>query len=799
MINQAYRNKVAQVESNNDPLAKNPNSTAKGRYQFVDATAQQYGITAEFGTPEYEKQEEQAFTNFSQDNYNSLEKSLERKPTYGELYLAHQQGASGAEKLLKNPDKKATEVLGLDQVLNNGGNEEMTAGEFASQWTNKFAELDEASRPIETSLDASEFSREQVIEEIKRRGLEVPEAQKKYMEEKPSSDYDFTREQIQREIKARGLTTKLRAKRAKQTVEDFESDKPPEPTLSQKVYEHAIKRNEAILDAQSRAQDIGIPAFITSTLPTLGNAVAFMGDVGFELVKSGAETISPEMVELIGDGAGWAVSKVANTPPVKYASDEYREFKQNHPLIAANVEGGVNTALFFYPTAKLATSKKVSGGDKILKQAEEKAKAGVRPAVQIDHTKRALERILKTSESNYGELLDELRSSDVLTIADVAGDEVQGLTRSLGKMKEAKNTIHGLLTQRSDEAISRVSEELTKRVSDVEAYFGNLDELAKARNAAARPLYKKAYDEALKITDERVVKFLADKRIKDAIIEAKQKYGLRLEVPDDSLEALDKAKQVLWDWESSARRAGSDGLATSYKDLRQGLVTVLDDASPTYAKARQVYEHPSKLIDAQKAGRDFSKLRPELLKKKISAMDADELQAYRIGVRDKLQEIVSKTPDGSDPAKRIFGNAEKRGQLEAVFDGSEHFGQFSKRMRDEIATFRTKQAILGGSRTDYNLASDLGFIDSVADASRRGVIDTAIDKTLNAVVSTVKKHYIGITDKNAKELAEILLDRESGIKALEQLLAKQTEFQQRAIIGSAVKNHAPFTLIDGNE
>lgn len=149
MISQEYLAKLAQVESSNNPLAKNPKSTAKGRFQFVDQTASQYGLDKyEFGTPEYEQAELEAVKTFTTDNYNSLKNSIGRSPTNGELYLAHQQGANGAKKLLTNPQAKAIEVLGRDEVLNNGGTEDMTALEFASKWTSKFSDVDEAQKDV---------------------------------------------------------------------------------------------------------------------------------------------------------------------------------------------------------------------------------------------------------------------------------------------------------------------------------------------------------------------------------------------------------------------------------------------------------------------------------------------------------------------------------------------------------------------------------------------------------------------------------------------------------------------------
>src|SRR5688572_16780640 len=137
-ITDPYLQRLAQIESGGNPLAKNPRSSAGGLFQFIDSTAGQYGLK-----PEDKFKPEKAIPaakKLTEDNAAILKKKLGRDPSPGELYLAHQQGAGGATKLLSNPQARAIDVLGKDAVLNNGGKEDMTAGEFASKWVNKFEE-----------------------------------------------------------------------------------------------------------------------------------------------------------------------------------------------------------------------------------------------------------------------------------------------------------------------------------------------------------------------------------------------------------------------------------------------------------------------------------------------------------------------------------------------------------------------------------------------------------------------------------------------------------------------------------
>lgn len=125
---------IAGIESGFNPKAKNPKSSASGLFQFIKGTAKDYGLADPFDAA----QSSDAGARLLRDNRAYLVDKLGREPTPGELYLAHQQGRAGAEKLLTNADVRAVDLVGLDQIKLNGGNENMTGGEFANIWTSKF-------------------------------------------------------------------------------------------------------------------------------------------------------------------------------------------------------------------------------------------------------------------------------------------------------------------------------------------------------------------------------------------------------------------------------------------------------------------------------------------------------------------------------------------------------------------------------------------------------------------------------------------------------------------------------------
>lgn len=125
--------RIAWLESRGNPNAQNDKSSAGGLFQFIDSTAAAYGVANKMDAG----QSADGAARLLRDNRNALVKTLGREPTVGELYLAHQQGLGGAQRLLAHPDEKATRIVGPAAVKLNGGNADMTAREFANMWIKK--------------------------------------------------------------------------------------------------------------------------------------------------------------------------------------------------------------------------------------------------------------------------------------------------------------------------------------------------------------------------------------------------------------------------------------------------------------------------------------------------------------------------------------------------------------------------------------------------------------------------------------------------------------------------------------
>ena len=123
-----------QIESGSGANLYNPLSKAAGGFQFIPSTAKQYGLKDPYDLA----QSAEAAAKLAADNRAALQKGGIEDPTAAQLYLAHQQGAGGANKLLSGTDTKAADLVGKNAVIWNSGNVGMTGYDFANKIMSKF-------------------------------------------------------------------------------------------------------------------------------------------------------------------------------------------------------------------------------------------------------------------------------------------------------------------------------------------------------------------------------------------------------------------------------------------------------------------------------------------------------------------------------------------------------------------------------------------------------------------------------------------------------------------------------------
>lgn len=172
-ISGSYLTKTWQIEASASFNPPNSSTGARGPFQFTKGTAERYNLA----NPNDFQQSAAAAAHYAADNRAALAPTLHRDPTDAELYLAHQQGAAGATKLLLSPNARAGDLVGDQAIRVNGGNPDAPASEFVSMWTQRFNGAGAAAsqsrkaaayQNVAANPDISEGVRDHAIQRINR-------------------------------------------------------------------------------------------------------------------------------------------------------------------------------------------------------------------------------------------------------------------------------------------------------------------------------------------------------------------------------------------------------------------------------------------------------------------------------------------------------------------------------------------------------------------------------------------------------------------------------------------------------
>jgi len=399
-------------------------------------------------------------------------------------------------------------------------------------------------------------------------------------------------------------------------------------------------------------------------------------------------------------------------------------------------------------------------------------------------------------------LASKIEQGRITSLPEQGDENILGLTRLLGKTQGSNKVIADYINKKSITSSKRVGDLINKNISS-ENYFDSIDNIVKTRSEVASPLFKKGYEEGNIALNQamtsplpnnvkvgKIRELINDDRVKNVIAKARQDYGINQDIPDVSIESLHGARQVVDDIINTAKRAGENNKARSYINLKQQLNNVIYDVAPTMKQADKTFAGLSALKNAQEEGLNFGKLRNgEEVKRYISGLSDGEKETYKIGVKDYLMDKAMKTGDANSSARKIFSQPLERKKLEAVFNNKKEFLDFSKRMNDEIRVFDTKQRIVGGSRTDFNIQEGAELLDKVA----KGAINAktfGISNVILTATDAIKKRYYGLNEQTAKELARIIVDPFESVKVLNRIYQKAQTPQEKMLIQKFADNFA---------
>ncbi len=416
-------------------------------------------------------------------------------------------------------------------------------------------------------------------------------------------------------------------------------------------------------------------------------------------------------------------------------------------------------------------------------------------------------------------LSSRIQQGRITALPELGDENILGLTRILGKTQGSNKIITSYINNKTATSAKRVGDLLNNNLS-AESYFNKLDDTILRRKEIASPLYAQAEKEG----EQTLQRFLKTEKIKvnkpvlnqqgeqvrdpatgigitKTVIEnapEKKLYDnpnitkyvnmakndplfVDPRISNNSFVVLKGAKEMIDRDISLSIKSGDKTTSKALYGIKKQVLNILEKASPTYKQANKIFAGESALINAQEEGLKFNQYRNgEEVKRFFTKLSNGEKEAYKIGVKDYLIDKVSKSSE-RNPSKAIFGNQLEYGKLKAVFENPKQFKDFAKRLTDEIRIFDVKQRIVGGSRTDFNLAESDQLLDKIA----KGVANVkkiGIADLIMASGNAIKKKYYGLNEKTAKELAQVLISPEKSVQTLNNIVKQAQTAQERGLI-----------------
>ena len=766
-----YYKNLAIVESSNDPFAKNPKTSAKGRYQFVDKTGKQYGLDKyEFGTPEYEAAEQEAVEKFTRDNYNYLSKSLGREPTSPELYLAHQQGAKGATRLLKNPDKSALNLVGKKQVLNNGGSEDMTAADFANLWINKFNNIETETTTLpEQNQEYSSALQEGFIE------VELPDGTIAEFPQNMSDDdiaSVLQKEYPSDNSQEQGLLEKaegfMRAKTQGDTFgfgDEIIAGLASVPSALITGNSVSDSYNQILDDERQRADSFRETNPALSIGGEIGGAIA-TGAGGAAKLGLGKLAQGSSKLGTLGrtTGLGGVSGGVYGYGTGSGGSGERLESGVRDAALgavaspvgvaAAHMVGKVGRPLT-NRVQRLFSSKQPTQLQNVNFNEIAEAKA-TPPQVSYDGGEQsAMQKIYKGLQKDYGDNADAVLQSWIQgddALIDTYGAQSRNLAKGAAQYPSGQNQAERFFGERIAENPDKILTSIRSNITGDENYYATVDDILEVGRSKASGLYDKAYEGVIK--DNSVIML---PEVQDALKKAYRNYPSKLkDAQPNSIQALDYAKRVLDDDIGKAMRSGETGYAKSRIEIKNTLLDAMDSASPEYKTARSVSGDYLGLTNAMEKGKAIFREDPELLSKSLKKMTDAEKTSFKSGVGKALRDEVEKKMDGGNVYNKIFGNETQRQRLQKILSPKE-YKNFAEDLRATDRLFKMRNEILGGSPTmsKAQAAQEIAYMGAdIADVASGGV--TAVPR--NAITAWAKKSFDGLNDDMANTISNILYE-----------------------------------------
>ncbi|WP_152046360.1 hypothetical protein [Aureimonas psammosilenae] len=373
--------------------------------------------------------------------------------------------------------------------------------------------------------------------------------------------------------------------------------------------------------------------------------------------------------------------------------------------------------------------------------------AGVRKGVEAFNGARAARDILppvgigrRTADQIGRELQRDALSPDAARaevqrmgpdamLLDV-GDNLSGGAEAVANAPGAGNRqIRDRLRERTAGAPGRIVAAADEALGPQRNMAETVDDIIARRGRESRPAYDAALGRPIEWND-RLQQFIDEPIVRKGLrdgVELQRLESLADGSPfnplDFAVTGFDEAGDPILTGVPNMRtlhaaKQGLDQTIESYRDpvtgrlqldprgravnnVQRAFIDELDAANPDYAAARAAWAGPTRVRDAMSLGQDVfdNSTRPDQLRQRLAAMSDDERQAFQIGARDQLSEIMGTARRDATAARGKFEIGWNREKLGLVLGDDERAAAFLDALGTETRFANGANAITGNSAT----------------------------------------------------------------------------------------------------
>jgi hypothetical protein len=351
------------------------------------------------------------------------------------------------------------------------------------------------------------------------------------------------------------------------------------------------------------------------------------------------------------------------------------------------------------------------------------------------------------------------------TILDLGGENMRRLAQTAHSVPTKGGEAMGefledRVAKQGDRIASDASEYLGQTGSQ---YFRTVQDVISARSKQAAPLYNRLSQQSASV-DGALASLIERPAMQKALKSASQSIengtGVKVDLSAERLpfRVLDQAKKELdglirWGKTPDGAAKGAD--VAQLKQLQKSFIKTLDSKFPGYAKARATFADGAAIEDAMSQGREFMKGDADEMFEAFQSLGKSEQDAFRLGVARQLQDIVGKTPDGADAARKLINNEFVRDRLQMVTRGHGAFRKFLHQLQRESGYAQARNDVLKGSQTQARqTAADMAL--ATGEAVATGTAPGVLRALKNAVIARGK----GINKPTADRIARLMVDED---------------------------------------